>query len=265
MRTGFLGRRLSKEGASTKKAAEWYAKLFDDYHDAADGQIGPEGIERLCTALGVNPADVLVLVLAWLLGASQMGYFSREEWSAGQPILGNATSTDALLDTLKAVYAATRRNVDELRRLHKFTHSFCREDRKKNVDASTAIPMLQLLHGTAFPDHVPKMCTFLEVCTPRGRESHSLGASAIFFAGRPSAHTDGARTLTRLRPYACLLSQTHDTVGKRGVSMDEWSMMLNFFIEIEPDCSNYQDDGAWPLLLDDYVEWRREEDGKADE
>ena len=53
-------------------------------------------------------------------------------------------------------------------------------------------------------------------------------------------------------------------MGKRGVSMDEWSMMLNFFIEIEPDCSNYQDDGAWPLLLDDYVEWRREEDGRTD-
>ena len=48
------------------------------------------------------------------------------------------------------------------------------------------------------------------------------------------------------------------------VSQDEWSMMLNFFVEIKPDCSNYADDGAWPLLLDDYVEWRREQEGGQD-
>ena len=53
--------------------------------------------------------------------------------------------------------------------------------------------------------------------------------------------------------------QTHDTAQKRGISADEWSMLLNFFTEVKPDCSNYQDDGAWPLLLDDYVEWRREQ------
>ena len=38
-------------------------------------------------------------------------------------------------------------------------------------------------------------------------------------------------------------------------------MMLNFVAEVEPDCSNYQDDGAWPLLLDDYVDWYRERHG----
>ena len=31
-----------------------------------------------------------------------------------------------------------------------------------------------------------------------------------------------------------------------------------FCREVESDCSNYQDDGAWPVLLDDYVEWYKE-------
>jgi len=44
-------------------------------------------------------------------------------------------------------------------------------------------------------------------------------------------------------------------VTKRGISHDEWMMILQFCREVEPDCSNYQDDGAWPVLLDDYVEW----------
>eukprot|EP00967_Tisochrysis_lutea_P067554 scaffold88241_cov32-Tisochrysis_lutea.AAC.3 len=35
------------------------------------------------------------------------------------------------------------------------------------------------------------------------------------------------------------------------------------FTHVKPDVSNYQDDGAWPLLLDEYVEWKREKDGAA--
>jgi len=45
---------------------------------------------------------------------------------------------------------------------------------------------------------------------------------------------------------------------KRGISHDEWMMMLQFMREVDADCSNYQDDGAWPVLLDDYVEWYQE-------
>jgi DCN1-like protein 4/5 len=42
-------------------------------------------------------------------------------------------------------------------------------------------------------------------------------------------------------------------------------MLLQFCREIAPDCANFADDGAWPLLLDDYVEWRREGEGGASE
>ena len=56
------------------------------------------------------------------------------------------------------------------------------------------------------------------------------------------------------------LEQNKET-AKRGVSLDEWTMVLQFCREITPDCANFQDDGAWPLLLDDYVEWRREQGG----
>tara|TARA_B110001452_G_scaffold92158_1_gene75985 strand:+ start:197 stop:460 length:264 start_codon:yes stop_codon:yes gene_type:complete len=55
--------------------------------------------------------------------------------------------------------------------------------------------------------------------------------------------------------------EQHKEVSKRGVSLDEWTMLLQFCREIAADCSNFQDDGAWPLLLDDYVEWRRADEG----
>lgn len=30
--------------------------------------------------------------------------------------------------------------------------------------------------------------------------------------------------------------------------------------QVAADCSNYDDNAAWPLLLDNYVEWRRKGD-----
>ena len=85
--------------------------------------------------------------------------------------------------------------MDQLRSLHAYTHKFCREDRKKVIDVNSAVAMLQLLHGSTYPKHIPNMCEFL---------------------------------------------QEHETAKKRGVSSDEWSMILNFCTEIAPDCSNYQ-------------------------
>ena len=31
--------------------------------------------------------------------------------------------------------------------------------------------------------------------------------------------------------------------------------------QVEPDCSNYDEGHAWPLLLDNYVEWRQSQNG----
>ena len=53
--------------------------------------------------------------------------------------------------------------------------------------------------------------------------------------------------------------ESNGAIQKRGISHDEWMMMLQFCREVDPDTSNYQDDGAWPVLLDDYVDWYKEE------
>ena len=69
LRAGFMGRRSSSSKSEPPPKAAWFEAAFDTYCDPADGQIGPEGIEKLCAALGVEPTDVLVLVLACSLPA----------------------------------------------------------------------------------------------------------------------------------------------------------------------------------------------------
>lgn len=43
----------------------------------------------------------------------------------------------------------------------------------------------------------------------------------------------------------------------RCVNKDQWFNILEFSRQIEPSLSNYDEDGAWPVLLDEFVEWMR--------
>ena len=40
-------------------------------------------MERLCKAIGVQPDDIVMLVLAQKLNAQNMGFFTLDEWTKG--------------------------------------------------------------------------------------------------------------------------------------------------------------------------------------
>lgn len=44
---------------------------------------GPEGMEKFCEDIGVEPENVAMLVLAWKMNARRMGYFTLSEWLKG--------------------------------------------------------------------------------------------------------------------------------------------------------------------------------------
>ncbi|KIK10997.1 hypothetical protein PISMIDRAFT_690660 [Pisolithus microcarpus 441] len=43
----------------------------------------------------------------------------------------------------------------------------------------------------------------------------------------------------------------------RGANKDIWNMVYEFCRTIHPNLDNYEDDAAWPTLLDDFVSWKR--------
>lgn len=43
-------------------------------------------MEKFCEDIGVEPENVVMLVLAYKMGAKQMGYFTQEEWLKGTKI-----------------------------------------------------------------------------------------------------------------------------------------------------------------------------------
>uniref|UniRef100_A0A023F6S9 Defective in cullin neddylation protein n=1 Tax=Triatoma infestans TaxID=30076 RepID=A0A023F6S9_TRIIF len=52
----------------------------------------------------------------------------------------------------------------------------------------------------------------------------------------------------------CQFLQEH---YKQSISRDTWRMVLYFATVIHEDMSNYDDDAAWPVIIDDFVKWAR--------
>ncbi|GIY61637.1 DCN1-like protein 4 [Caerostris extrusa] len=180
--------------------------LETEYADPNDPDvITPESMEKFCEDIGVEPENVVMLVLAWKMDAKQMGFFTRTEWFRGL--------SDLECDSIEKI----RNKIDYLRSLlnepivfkniYRYAYDFARDREQRSMDMETAKAMLQLLLG---------------------RSWHMYGSFHQF-----------------------LEQQTRYRV----INKDQWCNILEFSRTILADLSNYDEDGAWPVLLDEFVEW----------
>ncbi|WZN63947.1 defective in cullin neddylation protein [Chloropicon roscoffensis] len=52
-----------------------------------------------------------------------------------------------------------------------------------------------------------------------------------------------------------------ETNHKKAITKDTWFQLFEFAKQFGDDLSNYDEDGAWPYLIDEFVEWRQEQEG----
>jgi len=201
------------KGFSSKKVEELFDKYKDkELDDDGQSQIGPEGIEQLCKDIGVDPEDVLVLVLAWHLNAQRMGFFSKTEFINGLQKLGADN-----VSKLKGQLSNFRRDLDDqakFKEIYRFAFGFAKERESKIIDLATADALLALVLGNRYP------------------------------------HTEPLRQFLK------------EQTTYKSVNLDQWMNILEFSRSIKADLSNYDENSAWPVLLDEYCEWARKRASK---
>ncbi|KAL6073857.1 DCN1-like protein 5 [Balamuthia mandrillaris] len=178
--------------------------IFNKYKDEEDA-IGPNGIENFCKDIGVNPDDVVMLVLAYHLDATEMGYFYKDEFLTGFKKLG--------CDSVEKIKEKMPKLRDELsepelfKNIYRFVFTFAKEAEQKCLDMDMAIGMLDIILAPRYP----------------------LAKSFVAYLKEQDSY--------------------------KGLNGDQWASLLEFCKTIKEDFSNYDENGAWPTILDEWVSW----------
>lgn len=196
------------DGGSTKQTGneeQNISQMFDKYKEPAEDKIGVDGMVRLCEHLGVDPSDIIMLVIAWKMEASTPCEFTRTEFKTGM----NKMGADSI-ESLKTQFLSLREELEDsvaFRDFYGFAFTYSREPGTKVLPLPMAIAMWRIVLGGRW--------TMLD-----------------------------------------LWLEFLETAYKHSISKDTWTMLLDFCLSVS-DISSYDDDGAWPVVIDDFVEWVR--------
>lgn len=137
--------------------------MFGKYKDEGEDAILVNGMERFCQDLGVNPAEFVVLVLAWKFNASKMCRFTKHEFTEGCKLL-KVDSVNAIKNKMAVLEREVRQNREEFRELYKFTFGFGLDvdEGQRSLPVNMAIPLWKLVFGEHAPVFMDKWYDYIE-------------------------------------------------------------------------------------------------------
>jgi DCN1-like protein 4/5 len=246
----------SRDGSNTTSAssAETYSlaegkKLFDVYADEDEKDvISPEGYTRLCSDAGIDLEGALPLVLSWQFAAKEMASISRSEWEAGTAGLRvSSLSTlhmalqelaDLLLTDNPPITTpppAPASNKGGVRKKGNGDEPYDRS-RYRSAAANRKAAFSEL-YGYCF-----------NLAKPEGSRNIDMEVAGPFW------------TVLLGRKYP-IIADIVEFVNEREtynrVNKDLWTMVLEFCQTVNPSLDNYEADGAWPTMIDEFVEWKK--------
>ncbi|KAK9130490.1 hypothetical protein Sjap_010977 [Stephania japonica] len=154
--------RSSSSKAVAKELERIDQLFFNSYANGDSGMIEPDGIEVLCSDLGVDYTDIKILMLAWKMKAEKQGYFTLEEWRRGLKALR--------ADTITKLKKALPELEKEVRRpqvfldFYSFSFQYClTEEKQKSIDIESICELLELVLGSQFRPQVDSLIEYLKV------------------------------------------------------------------------------------------------------
>lgn len=214
-----------------KKVTEFFNRyaIPDTTRCPADNVIKDEGLERLSDDLGVGLDDIFFLIFAFHCGCRTQGVITKEDFMRGLRSLRFDT-----LETLKANVQVLRQapfsDVQQLRKVYSYAFTYSLEPLQKQLPTELAVAYWKLILEPL------NWCFF------------------NYF----------------IHYIECLSNLS-------SITKDVWLMVLELVLTTQPPAGNpdtaennidrvlreYEDDGAWPLVIDSFVEWMRDERKKA--
>jgi DCN1-like protein 1/2 len=233
-----------RKGLDAKSVEAAFVKYKADGVEAVQA----DGVSRLCDDLGVDPGDVALLVLAYHFKAERMCEFSREEWLRGFTALGVDTvpKLAALMDTLRLSLA----DGETFRGVYAYAFGFGLDRGAKSLVAETAQALWGLLLPGRWVGRPARPRLARARLMPRRHPQACADAWMAFVAelqGLKVVSKDTCAPLCRTG-VCCASSDPHPRTGMQ---------LAEFIRTIKPDFSNFDENAAWPTLIDDFVATQR--------
>jgi DCN1-like protein 1/2 len=186
-------------------------QLFGKYkshekEEEEEEKIKYEGLENFMKDLGVDPNDIIMLILAWHFNAKNVLEFTKSEFVEGFKTLK--------IDTV----AALKEKVPQLRS--------------------------DLTEPTAFKEFYIFLFDYGKPSNQKCMEVEmACELWSVIFKER----------FKLLDLWIRFIKEQ----GVKGISKDQWNLLLEFSRTVKPDLSNYDSEGAWPVIYDDFVDYIR--------
>ncbi|EKM83100.1 hypothetical protein AGABI1DRAFT_125579 [Agaricus bisporus var. burnettii JB137-S8] len=206
--------------------------LFSVYADPDEPDvIGPDGFEKLCQDAGLSMDGPVPLLLAWQVEAKEMAKISKEEWTKGSIAL-RVSSPQTLSTALTDLSDLLIRD-------------------KPPVKKSKTDSYDRTRYWTYASDPKSAFHKFYTYC--------------FVLVKPPSSKNIEMETATAF--WSVLLGSKYPLMNEvlgfievkgtyRAANKDLWNMMLEFCETINPNLDNFEADGAWPTLLDEFASWK---------
>lgn len=115
-------RQTVEEKFSINKCITWFRRYTTD--DAS--QLGPEGMERFCQDIKVDPENIVMLVIAYKMNAKNMGYFTQTEWLRGLSDVEVLCDTPAKLQNKLNYFLNQLNDAQTFKLIFRYAYDFAR-------------------------------------------------------------------------------------------------------------------------------------------